>query len=61
MTVSLGTTLVSTMKPEKKADGDHDGSVYRATRGGNAQDLRDMARMGKKYAQVKHNSVRYVY
>lgn len=26
---------------------DIDGSAYRATRGGNAQDLRDMARMGK--------------
>ena len=29
------------------APADIDGSAYRATRGGNAQDLRDMARMGK--------------
>lgn len=47
-------TLVSTkttriMKSEKRVECPKEGPVYAATRGGNVEDLRDMARMGKRF------------
>lgn len=56
MTIDLdhSTTLVSTkptriMKSEKRVECPTEGPVYAATRGGNVEDLRDMARMGKRF------------
>lgn len=50
-------TLVSTkttriMKSEKRVECPTEGPVYAATRGGNVEDLRDMARMGKRFVQT---------
>lgn len=56
MTIDLDhpSTLVSTkttriMKSEKRVECPKEGPVYAATRGGNVEDLRDMARMGKRF------------
>lgn len=54
-------TLVSTkttriMKSEKRVECPKEGPVYAATRGGNVEDLRDMARMGKRFVQTTLNS-----
>lgn len=57
MTIDLDhPTLVSTkptriMKSEKRVECPKEGPVYAATRGGNVEDLRDMARMGKRFVQ----------
>lgn len=58
MTIDLDhpSTLVSTkttriMKSEKRVECPKEGPVYAATRGGNVEDLRDMARMGKRFVQ----------
>lgn len=59
MTIDLDhpSTLVSTkttriMKSEKRVECPKEGPVYAATRGGNVEDLRDMARMGKRFVQT---------
>lgn len=59
MTIDLDhpSTLVSTkttriMKLEKRVECPKEGPVYAATRGGNVEDLRDMARMGKRFVQT---------
>lgn len=59
MTIDLDhpSTLVSTkttriMKSEKRVECPTEGPVYAATRGGNVEDLRDMARMGKRFVQT---------
>lgn len=59
MTIDLNhpSTLVSTkptriMKSEKRVECPKEGPVYAATRGGNVEDLRDMARMGKRFVQT---------
>lgn len=63
MTIDLDhpSTLVSTkttriMKSEKRVECPKEGPVYAATRGGNVEDLRDMARMGKRFVQTTLNS-----
>lgn len=60
MTIDLDhhSTLVSTkttriMKSEKRVECPKEGPVYAATRGGNVEDLRDMARMGKRFVQTQ--------
>lgn len=45
--VSAKTTRI--MKSEKRVECPTEGPVYAATRGGNVEDLRDMARMGKRF------------
>lgn len=40
------------MKSEKRVECPKEGPVYAATRGGNVEDLRDMARMGKRFVQT---------
>lgn len=61
MTIDLDhpSTLVSTkttriMKSEKRVECPKEGPVYAATRGGNVEDLRDMARMGKRFVQTTY-------
>lgn len=63
MTIDLDhhSTLVSTkttriMKSEKRVECPKEGPVYAATRGGNVEDLRDMARMGKRFVQTTYSS-----